>query len=252
MEARELVVPERYRGPEGMANGGWISGMLASHLPQNGVVEVTLRAPTPLGESLRVTRTDDGGVVLGRDGTVLVEARPGGPEPEAPPFVPLDVAEKAERDFPGTAVHPFPGCFACGEREPGDGLRIHPGPVPAQALGTAPAPGEAAGMVAATWYAHPLLGDWSESLPLTHVWGALDCVGGWAHMQGDGGAALLGRLAARVHRTVFIGQTYVVVARREGRDGRKLYSSSAIYRPDGRLVAAARATWIGVPAGPAE
>jgi hypothetical protein len=37
-----------------MANGGWISGLLAGRLPYDGPVEVTLRAPTPLGTRLRV------------------------------------------------------------------------------------------------------------------------------------------------------------------------------------------------------
>ena len=44
-----LTVPERYRGPVGLANGGWIAGTMAEAL--NGgrsAVEVTLHAPTPL------------------------------------------------------------------------------------------------------------------------------------------------------------------------------------------------------------
>ena len=35
---------------------------------------------------------------------------------------------------PGLTSHPFPTCFACGtDREPGDGLRIFPGPVAGRA-----------------------------------------------------------------------------------------------------------------------
>ncbi|GAA3447176.1 hypothetical protein [Planomonospora venezuelensis] len=229
---QEFSVPDRYRGPAGMVNGGWVSGLLASYLPAGGAVEVTLLAPTPLDTGLRVER-EDGLVKLFQGAERLAEARAADGDPVPPPFVSLHQATRAERDFAGAQEHPFPGCFVCGDREPGDGLRIHPGPA---------GPPDT---VAASWFAHPGLAEWSAALPLTHVWGALDCPSGWAHIE-PGGAALLGRLTARTYRPVAPGRTYVVVARKEGRERRKLFASSAVYEVDGRLVGAARAIWIKI------
>jgi hypothetical protein len=116
------IVPERFCGPPGMANGGWISGLAASFLTGTGPVEVTLRAPTPL-------ETD---------------------------------------------------------------------------------------------------------------------VSGWVHLRPGGGAALLGRLSGHVYRPVVSGRTYVVTGRDDGAERRKLFAGSAVYEPDGTLVAAARATWVTI------
>jgi len=52
-----IIVPERFAGPPGMANGGWISGTVAGAIAARSV-EVTLRAPTPIGR--RLTLESDG------------------------------------------------------------------------------------------------------------------------------------------------------------------------------------------------
>ena len=53
-----VEVAERFQGPPGTGNGGYVSGMLASYLPDpiaaHGV-EATLRAPTLLDVSLELT-----------------------------------------------------------------------------------------------------------------------------------------------------------------------------------------------------
>ncbi|GAA2894498.1 hypothetical protein GCM10010517_59200 [Streptosporangium fragile] len=228
----EVRVPERFRGPEGTANGGWISGLVASYLPAGRAVEVTLRAPTPLETVLRIECAPPR-VRLLHGSELLVEAGTVDDDPLPPPFVSPEQAAAAERNFPGMDVHPFPGCFVCGDRKPGEGLRIHPGPT-----------GEP-GMFAALWHVHHGLAEWSQTLPLCHVWGALDCPTGWTHLIG-GGAALLGRLTAHVRRPVRPGATYVVVARNEGTERRKRFASGAVYELGGRLVGASSATWIAV------
>ena len=46
-----VTVPARFRGPEGVANGGWIAGTVSEALHgarHDSAVEVTLHAPTPL------------------------------------------------------------------------------------------------------------------------------------------------------------------------------------------------------------
>jgi hypothetical protein len=48
----ELVIDPRYRGPEDSANGGYACGRIAALA--GGEVEVTLRAPPPLGVALAV------------------------------------------------------------------------------------------------------------------------------------------------------------------------------------------------------
>ncbi|GAA2851803.1 hypothetical protein GCM10010517_09450 [Streptosporangium fragile] len=228
-----LTVPARFRGPEGVANGGWIAGTVAEALHgarHDSAVEVTLHAPTPLDAELSLRHLANT-ATLTRGDTLLVEAITVAEQLDAPAFVPFNEAARAERGFPGLVAHPFPGCFACGLREPGDGLRIFPGPVPGTDL------------VAAGWRVPFTVTDTDGVVPDAIVWAALDCATGWAHF-GPGESALLGRLTARVHRRVYPGGTYSVVARATGREGRKLFGESAVYEVDGTLVAAAKAVWI--------
>jgi hypothetical protein len=228
-----VTVPTRFRGPEGAANGGWISGTLAEALTgvePGTAVEVTLHAPTPLDTPLRLGHVANT-ASLAHGERLLVEAIPVTERLTPPGFVPFKEAARAEAHFPGLVAHAFPGCFACGLREPGDGLRIFPGRVPGTDL------------VAAGWRVPATLSDGEGLVPVPVVWAALDCATGWAHLR-PGESALLGRLTGQVHRRVYPGGTYSVVARATGREGRKLYGESAVYEVDGTLAAAARATWI--------
>jgi len=54
---------------------------------------------------------------------------------------------------------------------------------------------------------------------------------------------LLGRMGARIDRRPKPGDRCVVVAWPTGRDGRKVFASSALLGPNGDVLAAARATW---------
>jgi acyl-coenzyme A thioesterase PaaI-like protein len=235
-----LTVPKRFRGPEGTANGGWIAGTLANSLTGAGhssPVEVTLHKPVPLETRLGVAHVGNA-VALCEGDAHLVEAIPVAQTLTPPPFVPFIDAARAEAGFAGLSRHPMAGCFACGLREPGDGLRIFPGPI------------EDTGLVAAGWRVPVGVTDEDGVVPDSVIWAALDCVTGWVNFEGgeDGGqpveSALLGRLTAQVYRRVYPLGTYSVVARAAGREGRKLFGESAVYEVDGTLVAAARATWI--------
>lgn len=225
-----LTIPERYQGPKGTANGGWLAGTMADALGGRGsAVEVTLHAPTPVDTELRLEHVANCASLYHGD-KLLVEAIPVAEDLKAPEFVRFNDAARAEAGFPGWQGHAFPECFVCGLREPGDGLRIFPGPV------------EGTNLVAAGWRV-PFAVAEEDGVPDAIVGAALDCVTGWAHFQ-PGEYALLGRLAVQIHRQVFPGGTYSVVARATGREGRKLFGESALYDWDGTLVAAARATWI--------
>ncbi|MEU4403484.1 hotdog fold domain-containing protein [Streptosporangium sp. NPDC023963] len=234
-----LTVPARFRGPEGSANGGWIAGTVSEALHgarHDSAVEVTLHAPTPLDTELSLGHLANT-ATLTHGEKLLVEAITVAEEFDVPDFVPFNEAAKAEGGFAGLAGHAFPGCFACGLRDPGDGLRIFPGPVPGTDL------------IAAGWRVPMTITDADGVVPDAILWAALDCPTGWAHF-GPGEFALLGRLTARIHRRIYPGGTYSVVARATGREGRKLFGESAVYETDGTLVAAAKATWI-TPAQPA-
>jgi hypothetical protein len=226
-----LSVPARFRGPEGTANGGWIAGELARAVGCGDAVEVTLRRPVPLDTELTVGQVANS-ITLSHDGQLLAEAIPVAQELVPPPFVPFIEAARAEENFAGlTGEHPAPGCFVCGLRGPGDGLRIFPGAVGGTDL------------VAAGWRVPVTLTDADGAVPEALIWAALDCPSGWAH-TGQDGPGLLGRLTARMFRQVYPNGTYSVVGRPTGRDGRKLFGASAVYEMDGTLVAVAKATWI--------
>lgn len=235
-----FLVDERFCGPPGVANGGWLSGRLASRLPPGTTVEVTLRAPAPVGRELRLVVDADHQQVRLFDGdgeVLLAEARPADASPLAPRPVGWAQAALAESGYRGWWDHPFPGCFVCGNRQHGDGLRIFPGPVVGRS-----------GVVAARW--SPTTADVTAdgAVPTEHVWAALDCPTGWVHHR-PGGVAVLGRLTARLHQAARPGQDYIVMARSDGRtgtSGRRLLSRAAIYCPTGDLVATAAATWIEV------
>jgi hypothetical protein len=124
-----LSIDPRYCGPPEVANGGYVAGLLARRI--EGPASVTLLAPAPLGKPLEV-RTDGSGRVALRDGdALLATAEPDRVTLEPPSAPDFDEALRRAGTCRAFQTHPFPGCFVCGpDREPGDGLRIFPGPVP--------------------------------------------------------------------------------------------------------------------------
>ncbi len=219
-----ITIARRYRGPEESGNGGYTCGVVAALLDAPAA-EVTLRLPPPLERPLRVER--EGGEVRVLDGERLVaEGRPLDVvelDPPAPPA--FEDAEGGEAD----PAHPFPSCFVCGPgREPGDALRLLPKAVRDD-------------LVAAPW--RPT-GDQAGRAEL--VWAALDCPGAFAvDPKLERGVSVLGRLAAQVRDTPRADERCVVVGwPLPGGQGRKLFAGTAVYGEDGRLLGAARATWI--------
>jgi hypothetical protein len=209
-------------GPDGSANGGYACGRVAAFVDSDAV-EVTLRLPPPLETPLAVERDDDAVRVL--DGDALVaEARPGAVDAE-PPAVSSAEAEQAAAHSLGAEEHEFPRCFVCGPlREPGDGLRILPGPV-------------RQGVVAAPWTAR-------EVAPEI-IWAAIDCIGAFATgAVGLRGSAVLGRMTARIDRLPPDGEACVVVGWSLGVDGRKLHAGTALLGADGVPCAVSRQIWV--------
>lgn len=219
----QITIPRRFRGPLTSANGGYASGRLAACVDA-GTVEVTLRLPPPLDRPLEVRREDERVVLL--DGEkVVAEAQPSelDLDPPAPVSLP-DAAAAAERHerIDGES---FGECFSCGVRADGDGLGIHAGPV----AGREP-------LHAAPWVVRAV----SPEI----VWAAIDCSGAYAVGAAGRGEVVLGRMTARVERLPAVGDECVVAAWPLGEDGRKLYAGTALFAPDGALLALARQTWI--------
>jgi hypothetical protein len=250
----ELIIPTRYRGPARSGNGGWTSGSLAEQVASTAdipAVEVTLRQPPPLETSLtvRALAADDPVNARGVALTVLLagdvpvaEAREVDDDLGTVEEVDPDVAAAAMGDYAGLRTHPFPGCFACGtDREPGDGLRIFPGPVPGRP-----------DTVASLWVpdgslavSTDLVDEGLERVGTATTWAALDCVGGWSEDL-EGRPSVLGRMTARIDALPVVGEPHVVVGQRRGTDGRKTFTASTLYDSDHRVVATAEHVWIAV------
>lgn len=218
-----LVVPARFRGPARSGNGGWSAGALAALAPWP-TVTIRLSAPPPLDAPMVVEQAG-AALVAAHDGREVLRATEADHEPEPVAAVPLDQARDAEARYPGLVGHPFPTCFVCGTgREPGDGLRIFPGPV-------------GAGRSAATW---------TPTETSTEIaWAAMDCPGAWAADVGER-LMVLGTMTARVDRLPQVGAEHVVVGEVRGQEGRRSLTATTLYDAAGGLVGTAEHVWIAV------
>lgn len=192
----------------------------------DGPAVVTLRLPPPLETPLQITRLDSGGLELRHADRLIAHAERTQLDVE-PPGVSLEEAVKAAR---GAENHPFPMCFVCGP-ERTDGLGIQPGPVADKAV------------IAAPWTPGPDLAVGHAVLP-RFVWAALDCPGGLAWIDAAGGRPfVLGRLAVKLSSPVEVAERYIATGWRAGRDGRKLFSHTALVHESGRVCGVGSATW---------
>lgn len=240
-----LTIDARYNGPPDSGNGGYVAGQLAEELlaarvqptvgPDSPWVEVTLRAPPPLDTPYAVELDDDGALVASVAGTVVGTARVLESEPDGVvdvPAVPAHVAAQAEQSYVGLDHHPFPTCWVCGPQRP-DGYHLQPGMVDDR-------------RTACTWQVSAdAAGTPTGPVPASAVWAALDCPGGWATLAG-GQVAVLGRIAAAVRAVPVVGESCLVMGQVEGQDGRKVFTTTTVYRADGSPAATARSTWIAI------
>lgn len=228
----KVRIDRRFCGPPDSGNGGYVAGLLAKALGGSDV-EVTLRAPPPLGVELDLTAQGDEAELL--HGEALIgSARRTAVTVNVPPPPCIADAGAAEARFAGLRHHLFPGCFVCGpERTAGEGLRIFAGRI------------EPDGAVAATWAPAADLADGEAKVAIEYLWAALDCPGYFA-VREAARLALLGRIGGVVHRRPAIGERLIVTGWPIDRDGRKHRVGTALHDTQGRLVAAANATWISL------
>lgn len=238
----ELRLGRRFRGPPGVANGGFACGLFAALL--GGDAEVTLRRPIPLERPLVARRDGDRSLVVEDERTPLAEVRLATVEVElaVPAAVTPEQAPAVARRSRYYDDPIFPGCFVCGPaRVPGDGLGIFPGPLAGDTLW-------------APWTPDSSVADADGTVRPEVVWAALDCPSGIAAAEaaalpGDT-AVVLGRMTANLARLPRTGDHCSVVAWPGGRDGRKLGAGSALLGPDGTVLAAASTVWLAVPRPP--
>jgi len=240
MSETTLEIPFAFRGPPMSGNGGYVAGRMARLLGSPGAVEVTLRAPIPLDEPLRVERGAT--VVLTQGETLIAEARPAPLELEVPDPPGFDEALEARERSPsfaegmnplvpdGTGFHPV--CYCCGVDNP-ESRRVYAAPVRGGA------------QVAAAWATEPSWGDAEGHLPLESLWTALDCPGQFAWLAAGIRTGMLGRLTGEVLRTARAGERYVVTGWRIDVERKKHFAGTAIFDAAGELVARAKAVWIG-------
>ena len=229
-----LTVAERFVGPPGTANGGYLGGRLAA-LVGGDTVSVRLRRPTPLGRELQVRR--DGPLVELLDGDeLLATATPAELDLAVPtPPSPAEAAA-AQAALPPRTDHPFPDCFGCGPaRVPGDAVAAFVGPLPDR-------PELWAGIFRPT---AQLPSSDGIAAPET-VWAALDCPSFQPADPGSDAPWLLGTLTVRQERPVLLDVDHVLLAWRLGREGRRALTASALIGPDGEVCARAQAIWFEV------
>jgi len=238
--AESLVIPSRFCGPPGSGNGGYVCGRIAGYV--DGPVTVTLRRPPALATPMAVQRDGESAVRIHHGRTLIAEATssPGGPALEIPGPVSLAEAHAVAGCARYYTDPVFPDCFVCGMgREPGDGLRIFPGPVASGPLWAAP------------WTPDPSVTGAGGRVRPEVVWAALDCPSGIAAAEAAGlardTAILLGRMTASLAVLPVAGDQCRVIAWPGGRDGRKLLAGSALLGPGGQVLASASAVWLTVP-----
>lgn len=222
-----VVIPGRYNGPPTSGNGGWVSGLVASHMPVSvdaPAVSVRLHRPPPLDRELTL---ELGEPTTLRDGDALVASATAAPTPtgDLPAPVTLAQARDAETRSISAEEHPFPTCYGCGPAHP-NGLHLRSGRLAGESE-----------TYAARWTPR----DDSPS----EVWAALDCPGGKAAGFPET-LMVLGTMTAQVLTPPVLGEEHVVLSWSRGNDGRKRHAASALFTADGRLLARADQTWIAI------
>lgn len=223
-----IHIPTRFNGPPKSANGGVAAGLAAQAI--DGPAEVSLRAPPPLDTDMQVVARDDG-YECWHDQQLVMTLRPAAPLSPVPPAPSFDAARAGRSHFPPLETHAFPGCFVCGPDRAHDGLCIFAG-----------RPDGFDG-VTDIWTPQADLGDAEGRVRPEILWAALDCPGAFA-VGFQNRPMVLARMSTQLHMRPSVGEELVVAGWHQFDDGRKHGASTAIFTPDGQLVAQSEQLWI--------
>jgi hypothetical protein len=250
MSDSEILIAAKFRGPPKSGNGGYVSGVIADaftqgvhNLPNQGAVEVTLRAPTPLDQPLTTHRERELFLVHHGD-TLIAEATTKTLQMNVPTPATWDEAIAAREhsySFP-LGINPLfipplrgihPVCFCCGtELDPTQGAHVYSAPLKEKR------------QVAAAWIPDASLAI-NGVVRSEMIWTALDCPGQMAWMAEGTRTGMLGRLTARIEKTVLAGERCVVIGWTIGNEGKKHFAGTALFNSSNELCAYAKAVWIG-------
>jgi hypothetical protein len=231
-----ISMAAQFRGPPNSVNGGYACGVMGRII--EGPFTAVLRAPPPLDTPMTMVRHNGGVRLESEAGELIGEAKPAdGVAIPTPPLVPsLAAAIAASPGFPGLHRPFHPICFCCGDKvEEGVGLRVFTGQLE----------GAAEGVVAGPWTPNPVFADAEGLTPAEVVWAALDCPGAVSWVVAGAGGGLLGTMTGQMIRRPAAGESCVVLAWPIERSGRKLISGTALFTPDGELLAKSHQVWIG-------
>ena len=213
----QVTIAERFNGPPGVGNGGYVCGLIAAGA-RVAAVQVSLFLPAPLGIPLTLQRTLPGPVRLLHHEAVVAEGHAFTGELEG---AAVAVARGGGRSLGALRRRPpVPDLF-----------RVRP----ATRGRPADLPRPAGDRLACTW--RP-----PDADPV-YVWAALDCPSGFACMP-PGSLSVLASMTARIHAPARVGEEHVISAWKISSEGRKHRGGSAIHDAGGRLVAVAEALWI--------
>lgn len=220
--ASTVTIHDRFRGPDGIANGGYLAGRFGGV----GPTRVILHHPARVNRPLQTIPTRDGLRLL--DGATQIMST----EPCSIPYPIESIPSSMEIGSlpdPDLETHPFPGCFVCGPANE-RGLRIvfkrTDGGVAANFTIGAPGPDDPAAHV--------------------RIAGALDCSSGWAAYS-PGEAGVLGTFEFAVLMDPDPDDQLTVVAEARQRTGRKRLARSSVFDSRGSIVGSASSTWIDIP-----
>jgi hypothetical protein len=227
-------VASRFNGPPGSGNGGYTVGMVGKRL--GPVVEVTLKRPIPMDETMQVVADPAGVAALLHADTEIASARVAELDLDIPEAITFAEAAAARANYPGYQNHPFPNCYVCGtNRCCGEGMCLFTGTV-----------GE--GVVASSWVPTAEFVTEEGIVAPELICAALDCPGAWSLIDRYSieGQVVLGRMTYRLEQPIYAGERYVVMGWATGREGRKAFCGTAVYDARGEVCAAAGATWIQI------
>lgn len=225
-----IRVPARFRGPVGVANGGYFCGLVAARslvLQETDLLSVSLHLPPPLDTDLALVAGRTRIRVMFGDALVATVRR-ARTAPHPVPFAARQEALRASSGYLGYRSHPVAGCFVCGVEQGREALGIAPGPL-----------AEAEDGVACTW-TPPLAGSQDIS-PL--MWAVMDCVSAWTLDHADG-AIPLAEMTLRQTRPMRPGKEHVVVARRSSLTGGIGRVNCTLFDLNGMEIASASSLWI--------